>query len=138
VGEALRVAPGWATKNLRLLCPCVRALCVELVGTAKVHGIRVAVVETLRDLPRQRYYAETGVSRTLASPHLPQPPNQLSLAFDLVPREYLPMKLWNPGGELWTRLGALAGDLGLMWGGDWRRWKDRPHFYLDRCRCKEG
>jgi hypothetical protein len=34
----------------------------------------------------------------------------------------------------WDELGALAKKAGLEWGGDWREWRDRPHFQLPEWR----
>jgi len=55
--------------------------------------------------------------------------HQYRLAYDVVPKEYLNLPQWNPGGPLWARIGALGKSLGLSWGGDWSH-KDEPHFEL--------
>lgn len=127
--------PGWATRDPAKLCPCIRLLHTQFIAHFDTRGVRVQTIETLRDLERQRWYVKTRVSRTLRSFHLPQPPLQLSLAFDVAPRAYLSMKGWNPGGLLWDEMGALGHTLGLQWGGDWAGWKDKPHFQLPACQC---
>ena len=127
--------PGWASRDPLKLCPCVRAKWVEFVTRVQ---FAVVLIETLRDAERQAYYRAIGVSRTVKSKHLPQPPNGLSLAFDVCPKDYLRMKGWNPGGPLWSALSGYGVDAGLYWGGDWKTWKDRPHFYQEKCSCAQG
>jgi peptidoglycan L-alanyl-D-glutamate endopeptidase CwlK len=55
-------------------------------------------------------------------------PHCRGAAYDLVPRV---------GGrpnwdrlDLFARLGAIGGGLGLIWGGSWPRFKDLPHYEL--------
>lgn len=129
--------PGWATRDPLKLCPCVRERWRDFATECKAREIPILLIETARDIARQRYYKSIGVSRTLKSMHLPQPPNGLSLAFDACPREYLRVKGWSPGGLLWPRLGRIGreGSLRLLWGGDWRTFPDLAHWYLERCLC---
>lgn len=135
---AAGAVPGWATKDPLALCPCVRSRFLDLVERAKAVGIELVVIETARDLNRQRWYKAHGLSQTLNSYHLQQPPGGKSRAFDVCPRAYLRTKQWNPGGSMWERLGEIGRALGLEWGGDWDGWKDRPHFQLTACQCEGG
>jgi len=126
--------PGTSSRDPLLLCPCVRLLYVQLRERAGAAGNEIALIETLRDATRQSYYLAMGVSWTLRSKHLPQPPHGLALAFDVCPKEYLAEKNWNPGGSLWYDLGREAEELGLEWGGSWMQ-RDYPHFALSECAC---
>jgi len=85
-----------------------------------------AVLEGLRSKERQAELVEAGASKTLNSRHL------TGHAVDL--------GAWV-GGIRWDwplyhriakAMKAAAGELGvpLEWGGDWRRFKDGPHFQL--------
>lgn len=127
--------PGTASKDPLKLCPCARGKYLALVDAARDAGIRLALVETLRDAERQRYYVKIGTSWTLRSKHLPQPPNGLALAFDACPHDYLAMKGWNPGGPAWRVLADLAEAAGLRAGANRTKRKDRPHYYQDACSC---
>lgn len=118
-----------------LLCPCVRRLWDQLREQATDKGIETVLIETLRDAERQSYYLAAGVSWTLRSKHLPQPPNGLALAFDAAPREVLHQKGWAPGANVWYELGEIGEDLGLEWGGTWVQ-RDYPHFQKSACSCK--
>lgn len=129
--------PGWATRDPNKLCPCIHLLYSRFIARFAAQEVWIQTIETMRDLERQEWYVETGVSRTLHSLHLPQPPNHLALAFDVVPRAYTTIKLWNPGGPLWDEMGALGRVLGLQWGGNlWATFKDKPHFQLPHCMCR--
>lgn len=128
--------PGWATRDPDKLCPCIRGPYNKFIARFAVRDVWIQTIETMRDLERQKWYVETGVSHTLQSFHLPQPPSNLSLAFDVVPHAYALVKGWNPGGPLWQEMGTEGKQLGLEWGGDWPTLRDRPHFQLSKCRCR--
>lgn len=128
--------PGWATRDPEKLCPCIRSRYHQFIARFAAREVWITTIETMRDLERQQWYVKTHVSRTLRSLHLPQPPNNLALAFDVVPKAYTVVKLWNPGGPLWDEMGAMGHALGLQWGGDWSTFKDRPHFQLPSCQCR--
>ncbi len=126
-----------AVRDPMMLCPCVRRRRLKLRRVMRVCGIATTTVETIRTPERQARLIARGVSWTKKSKHLPQPPSRLSLAFDEGINAYFQDKLWNPGGVLWDALGAYALEYGLQWGGIWARHPDKPHIYLNRCRCKE-
>lgn len=124
-------------RDVLMLCRCVRHKHRQLVNACRDREIYLATVETLRALDRQEYYVELGVSWTTdprKAKHLPQPPYQLSLAFDVVPNGYLSHPLWNPDGSEWDAIIEEAELFSLksgftMWG------KDKPHFHLEECAC---
>ena len=87
------------------------------------------VIEGLRTKERQAQLVAAGASRTMNSRHI------TGHAVDLLPI--------GPGGPrfdwpLYHRLGpavkaaAEAEGIPLVWGGDWKSFKDGPHFELDR------
>jgi peptidoglycan L-alanyl-D-glutamate endopeptidase CwlK len=124
-------------RNPERLCPCIRGLYFGLLDSAQDAGIEVATIETIRAKDRQEHYVKVGASWTMRSKHLPQPPNQLALAFDIAPKDYLTIPGWAPKGEHWQTLGRLGKKLGLVWGGDWTKARDYPHFQLERCNCDD-
>lgn len=89
------------------------------------------VIEGLRTLERQKQLVKDGFSKTLNSRHL------TGHAVDIVPfpiprdwRKYTD----NQWLEISKAMKKAADDLGveLDWGGDWRRFIDKPHYELDR------
>jgi peptidoglycan LD-endopeptidase CwlK len=88
------------------------------------------VIEGLRTPERQKQLVATGASQTLNSRHI------TGHAVDLLPI--------GPNGKgafdwpLYDRLGpavkeaAAKEGVAIVWGGDWKKFKDGPHFELDR------
>jgi peptidoglycan LD-endopeptidase CwlK len=93
-----------------------------------------AIVEGVRTLARQRQLVASGASRTLNSRHIPAR-NGLAHAIDIYPvvDDNLVMD-WS-GGHF-ARLARLvkatakAERVPLEWGGDWKRFRDGPHWQL--------
>lgn len=87
------------------------------------------IVEGLRTLKRQRELFVAGASRTMKSRHL------TGHAVDLAPivGGEVTWK-WPAFFPLASQMKAAARELGvpIVWGGDWRTFKDGPHFELDR------
>jgi len=116
------------------LCPCVRKRYESLRVKSIEMDLPLTLIETLRDMQRQVHYVNIGVSKTLLSKHLPQPPHNLSLAFDIVPTSLLTEPGWDGSSPLWGRMGLLGQSSGLLWG--FRLWGwDKPHFHLPKCEC---
>lgn len=95
------------------------------------------VTEGLRTLVRQRELVRIGASRTLNSRHL------TGHAVDLVPFvdidkdgrvETEEMYAWPLYHQLAPAIKAAAAKekVAIVWGGDWRSFKDGPHWELDR------
>lgn len=110
-----------------------RPLVVELIARAVEIGIPVMIIDVLRTPEEQKVNLANGVSATLDSKHLPQPPDGKSLAIDICPYDTFslhgPDKLkWDPADQAWTKLGQIGEDLGLRWGGRWVKPHDPGHF----------
>lgn len=95
------------------------------------------VTEGLRTAARQRELVRIGASKTLNSRHI------TGHAVDLVPYvdidkdgkvEVEEMYAWPLYGRLAPAIkaAAVAEKVALIWGGDWRSFKDGPHWELDR------
>jgi len=115
-------------RNISELASYVQPLCAQFLANAQAAGIDCVLIDTGRTPGEQQQKLAQGVSWTQNSKHEPQPPEMKSEAFDVAPEEYLTMKLWNPGGPLWAKLGAIGKALGLFWGGDWQIHRDVGHF----------
>ena len=85
------------------------------------------VLEGLRTLARQQRYVASGASRTMRSRHL------TGHAVDIAP--------WVDGTVSWAwplyyklapavKQAAKECDVPVEWGGDWRSFKDGPHFQI--------
>lgn len=83
--------------------------------------IPLLIVTTLRTLEEQQDAVARGVSWTMNSKHLPQPPHGKSWAIDLVPYAIFdlhgPDKLeWNERDPAFQTMGRIGELLGLKWG----------------------
>lgn len=104
------------SRNLDDLDLRLRPLADQLIARANAEVCPVTVITTLRTPQAQAQAVADGVSWTLHSLHLPQPPEGKSLAIDIAPTELIPTKGWSPSSPLWAQIGAIGQELGLKWG----------------------
>jgi len=97
----------------------------EVVFLARlISEVPFEITDGLRTIEEQRHYYETGRSQTMNSKHLK------GLAVDVVP---IPVS-WEPEAfypiaEAMKKAADIL-DTPIVWGGDWRTFKDYPHFEL--------
>ncbi|MBO9331873.1 M15 family peptidase [Achromobacter xylosoxidans] len=111
----------------------------DLVEVVKLAIQRTAVdftvVEGVRTLAQQREYVAKGASQTMNSYHLPQA-DGLGHAVDLAPLVggAIPWNDWQAFADLAAVVKACAAELGVSveWGGDWKTFKDGPHYQIPR------
>lgn len=94
-----------------------------------VSPIQFMIVEGLRTLEQQRVYVAKGASTTMNSRHL------TGHAVDIAP--VIDGKIrwdWPLYHQIAPVIKGVAQDLSIaiVWGGDWKRFPDGPHFELDR------
>jgi peptidoglycan LD-endopeptidase CwlK len=92
------------------------------------------VTEGVRSIDRQRQLYAGGASKTMNSRHIPGA-DGLGKAIDLA--AYIGSEVrwdWPLYHKIATAMKRAANALGvaIVWGGDWRTFKDGPHFELDR------
>lgn len=54
-----------------------------------------------------------------------------SLAFDVVPL-VAGKPMWDASNPVWQVVGGLGESVGLKWAGRWKRFKEFPHFEVDK------
>jgi peptidoglycan L-alanyl-D-glutamate endopeptidase CwlK len=116
------------SRRLEDLHPVVADKARALLALAAGEGIDLLVTSTLRTFAEQAVIYAQGRSQpgkrvTNARPG--QSWHNFGLAFDVVPL-VAGKPVWN--APCWDRIGALGRSLDLTWGGDFRSFKDRPHF----------
>ncbi|WP_189371446.1 M15 family metallopeptidase [Achromobacter spanius] len=93
------------------------------------------VVEGVRTVAQQRENVAKGASQTMNSYHLAQA-DGLGHAVDLAPLVdgAIPWNDWAKFKDLADVVKACAAELGVPveWGGDWKTFKDGPHFQIPR------
>lgn len=99
---------------------------------AALSDIDFTVLEVLRTLARQKELVAKGASTTMNSRHLPGPDGK-SRAVDIAPMDGGQISwAWPLYHKLAPIIKQAAKDVGvpIEWGGDWRSFKDGPHWQL--------
>jgi peptidoglycan L-alanyl-D-glutamate endopeptidase CwlK len=116
------------SRKLEDLHPIVAAKAKQLIELAEAEGIEILVTSTLRTFEEQAELFAIGRTKpgkkvTNAKPG--QSWHNFGLAFDVVPLVN-GKPIWD--SPFWERIGALGKQVGLQWGGDFKTFKDKPHF----------
>lgn len=109
------------SRALNDLDPRIRLTAFEHIARCVEAKVAVMIIDTLRTREEQKVNVANGVSWTMNSLHLPQPPSNLALAYDLCPYEIYQMdgpdKLnWDDDHRDWQIIGNIGLNLGLKWG----------------------
>ena len=120
------------SRRLSDLSTRFRPLAVELIALCTEMQIPLMILDTLRTEAEQKENIRKGVSWTMNSKHLPQPPEMRSEAIDVAPYAMFQLKgpdklQWDSNDPVWQRIGGIGESLGLVWGGRWKK-KDMAHF----------
>lgn len=100
---------------------------------ATISDIDFTVLEVLRTPERQRRLMASGATRTMKSRHLPHPGDGKSRAVDIAPMIVGEVSwAWPHYHRLAAIIKRAAAEIGvpIEWGGDWRTFKDGPHWQL--------
>ena len=123
----------------------IRGRCmIELCAYA---GIAVLVTQGLRTWEEQdALYAKGRTVPPIGKKYIVtkakggQSYHNFGLAFDIVVLDSLGKADWDTNHPGWKKAGDLGKSVGLEWGGDWKSFKDLPHFQytggltLEECR----
>lgn len=99
----------------------LRPIAYEHIARCIEAKVPVMIIDTLRTQEEQIANVANGVSWTMNSKHLPQPPENKALAYDLAPYSVYqangPDKLnWDENHPHWQIIGNIGVLLGLKWG----------------------
>lgn len=114
-------------KNLKGIHPDLRRVIDRALQESPLDFV---VIEGLRSPERQKQLVASGASKTLKSRHL------TGHAVDLVPigtngKPAFDWPLYHILGPA-VKEAAEKENVKLVWGGDWKNFRDGPHFELDR------
>lgn len=115
------------------LHPSVQRRLRAMLEKCKAAGIDILITSTYRDHASQQALYDQGRTKpgkkvTNAKPG--QSWHNWRCAFDVVPLRH-GKPVWGTTGEdlaLWQQVGAIGKSVGLEWAGDWRTFKEYPHF----------
>jgi peptidoglycan L-alanyl-D-glutamate endopeptidase CwlK len=123
----------------------VQDMCRRFLAECEKAGIDILITSTYRDRESQNaLYAQgrTRPGRRVTNARGGQSYHNWRVAFDVVPLRH-GKPVWGTRGngidnnpdddltdelELWQSVGAIGKACGLEWAGDWRRFKEFPHF----------
>jgi peptidoglycan L-alanyl-D-glutamate endopeptidase CwlK len=117
-----------SSRNLEDLHPLVADKAMQLVQLAGAEGIEILVTSTLRTFEEQAELFAKGRTKPGAIVTNAKPGSSwhnFGLAFDVVPLVN-GKAIWN--SPFWNQIGELGKEVGLVWGGDFKSFKDKPHF----------
>jgi LysM repeat protein len=130
-----RVHPGLAARGRSMLDLCAQA------------GVTLLVTQGLRTWEEQdalyakgRTVAPIGKKSIVTNARGGQSYHNFGLAFDIVVLDSVGKASWDDTHPGWRTAATIGKSLGLAWGGDWKTFKDTPHFQytgglsLPRCR----
>lgn len=124
------MARRWSKRSLDNMQGIHNDLRRVLDRTLQESPVDFIVIEGLRSIERQRQLVAMGASKTMRSRHL------TGHAVDLLPigpsgKGEFHWPLYNKLA-LAVKAAAEKEGVAIVWGGDWRTFKDGPHFELDR------
>ena len=121
------------SRKIEDLHPHVKKLCNEFLAKCHDEKIDILITSTYRDFESQNeLYAQgrTKVGKKVTNAKGGQSWHNWHVAFDVVPLRF-GKPVWGTTGndlELWQRVGAIGKSVGLEWAGDWKTFKEFPHF----------
>lgn len=132
----------WTERSLKSMRGLHPDLIRVLDRALEISPTAFVVTEGLRSLERQKELVRIGASKTLKSRHLVQA-DGYGHAFDFYAyldtnkdgkvtfEEMSNVRLMIPIAAA-IKSAAVTEKVAVTWGGDWRKFRDYPHFELDR------
>ena len=120
-------------REISKLHPELIPICNEFIKRCKAAGLNVLVTDTFRSKAEQTdLYSQgrTTKGNIVTNCQYPDSPHNWGVAFDFCRnvkgREY------DNSDRFFERCGAIGKQLGLTWGGDWKKFVDKPHLELKK------
>ena len=115
------------SSNIADLRADVRANCAAFLDLCRQAGLSVLVTQTVRDDGYQQYLVRMGYAAQTAT-HPTFHSVKAGLAFDIC-KNVKGHEYDDP--SFFARCGQIGKQVGFSWGGDWKKFPDRPHFQWD-------
>lgn len=128
-----------ASRAIVDLHPNLRPLALKFLDECHANGYEVLITCTYRSAEEQnRLYAQGRTTSGNIVTKLKGGQSKHNATLDGVPAskafDFVPIengKLAWSNVQMFKRLGEIGKALGLVWGGDWKSFKDYPHFELN-------
>jgi peptidoglycan L-alanyl-D-glutamate endopeptidase CwlK len=119
-----------SSRSLDDLLPAAKERVEKFLNSAKAAGIDLLITSTYRDNASQdALYAQgrTTPGKKVTNAKAGQSWHNYRCAVDVVP-VVAGKPRWDVKDEVWQQVGALGKAAGLEWAGDWKKFKEYPHF----------
>jgi peptidoglycan L-alanyl-D-glutamate endopeptidase CwlK len=119
-----------SSRSLDDLLPAAKERVEKFLNSAKAAGIDLLITSTYRDNESQNaLYAQgrTTPGKKVTNAKAGQSWHNYRCAVDVVP-VVAGKPRWDVKDEVWQQVGALGKAAGLEWAGDWKKFKEYPHF----------
>ena len=122
------------SRSLDELNPKVKDLALKLIDACANVGIAIIITSTYRDAESQTALYNQGRTpeskakgeKIVTNARAGQSYHNYRVAFDVVPT-IAGKAIWNDIGT-WQTIGKIGVGLGLEWAGNWKTFKEFPHF----------
>lgn len=121
-----------STRDVNRLDPVLQPLLRKLLNEAKFGDWSAFMTDGFRSFKEQdELYARgrTKPGKIVTNAKGGQSKHNHGLAFDIAFKNKYGAVIWDVG--LLTKAGKIGKKLGLTWGGDWKSFRDYPHFELN-------
>lgn len=118
------------SRSLNDLLPAVKERVERFIKAADAAGIDLLVTSTYRDNESQNaLYAQgrTTAGKIVTNAKAGQSFHNYRCAVDVVPLVN-GKPVWDTKFQIWQTIGKLGKEAGLEWAGDWKTFKEMPHF----------
>lgn len=121
------------SRNLSDLLPVVEKMAIRFHKRCLIAGYEILTTSTYRDAESQaKLYAQgrTEPGKIVTYANSGQSYHNYKVAFDIVPIRNGKC-VWGTSGkdlETWQAIGTIGKACGLEWAGDWKRFREFPHF----------
>ena len=122
------------SKDLDLLHPTLKRKTLNMIAEAKKHNIDLRVISGFRSMKDQDLLYSIGrgedyKKNVVTNARAGKSYHNYGAAVDVV--EYK-NGFPNWSTKNWQLIGKIGKTQGLVWGGDWKTFKDKPHFQLPK------
>jgi hypothetical protein len=128
-------AIGLSEQRLAGVHPVLRTRARAMIDLCSHEGVSVLVTQGLRTWEEQdALYAKGRTVAPIGKQHIVTNAkggssfHNFDLAFDIVILDAIGKADWDTTHPGWNKAAAMGKSVGLEWGGDWKTFKDLPHF----------
>ena len=121
------------SQDISLLEPELQNIIKKLIEECKNNGLKIKITDTRRDKKEQdQLYAKgrTQSGKKVTNAKYPKSAHNWGVAFDFCRNDG--KGAYNDNDNFFYKVGQIGKKYKLDWGGDWKSFKDKPHFEMKK------